>query len=120
MKGLWYETLGSLGLPFDLNQFLMFPGLSKFDRACSFLGRLYFDMPLLSGLFVGKCRLGRLVSWVEKARLDHIRRLLEITEREHNYELLLFAKNLQELGANPFPYIVSILPRPFVKEACQG
>ena len=27
VKGPWYETLGSLGLPFDVNQSLVFPGL---------------------------------------------------------------------------------------------
>ena len=34
----------------------------------------------------------------------NISRWLEITERERN-ELLLFVKNSQELGSNPFPYI---------------
>ena len=28
VRGLWYETSGSLGLPFDLNQSLMFLGWS--------------------------------------------------------------------------------------------
>ena len=27
VKGPWYETLGSLGLPFDMNQSLVFLGL---------------------------------------------------------------------------------------------
>ena len=27
VESLWYETLGFPGLPFDLNQSLMFPGL---------------------------------------------------------------------------------------------
>ena len=27
VRGLWYETLGFLGLPFDLNQSFLFPGL---------------------------------------------------------------------------------------------
>ena len=49
---------------------------------------------------------------MEKARLDHICRLLEITRRECHHELLLFVKNLQDLGANPFPYTVPVLPRP--------
>ena len=51
-------------------------------------------MSLISELFVGRHRRGRLVSWVEKARLDHIRRLLEIIEGERNHELLLSIKNL--------------------------
>ena len=50
LKGLWYETLGSLGLPFDLNQFLTFPGLSQLDGAHSFLDRPYSDMPFFFGL----------------------------------------------------------------------
>ena len=29
VKGPWYETLGFPGLPFDLNQLLVFPGLSQ-------------------------------------------------------------------------------------------
>ena len=28
VRGPWYETLGSLGLPFDVNQSLVFLGLS--------------------------------------------------------------------------------------------
>ena len=70
----------------------------------------------LAYLFVGRCRRGRLVNWVEKARLDCINRLLEITERERNHELFLYAKNLQELGASPFPYILHVLPRQFLVE----
>ena len=46
---------------------------------------------------------------MEKARLDCIRRLLEIAERECHHELLLSVKNLQDLGSNPFPYIVPVL-----------
>ena len=45
VKGLWYETLGSLGPPFDLNQSLTFSGLSHLDGACSFLSHLCFDIP---------------------------------------------------------------------------
>ena len=33
IKGPWYETSGSPGLPFDLNQSLSFPGLSQLDGA---------------------------------------------------------------------------------------
>ena len=61
-----------------------------------------------------------MVNWVEKARLDRIRRLLEIIERESHHELLLSAKNLQDLGANPFPYIVLVLPRPLPSEVVKG
>ena len=48
---------------------------------------------------------------MEKASLECIRRLLEITEGERNHDLLLYVKNLRELGASPFPYVVPIIPR---------
>ena len=70
-----------------------------------------FDMPFFSEIFVDRNRRGRLVSWVEKASLDHISWLLEITEGERNHELLLSMNNLLELGINPFPYIVPVIPR---------
>ena len=48
VEGLWYETLGSSGLPFDLNQSLTFLGLFQLAGGCTSLDRLYFDMPILS------------------------------------------------------------------------
>ena len=57
---------------------------------------------------------------MKKARLDCIRRLLEITARERHQELLLFVKNLRDLGASPFPHIVPILPRPLLSEVVKG
>ena len=57
---------------------------------------------------------------MEKARLDCIKRLLEITERERNHELLLSAKNLQELGTNPFIYTTPVIPRPFPEKLIKG
>ena len=42
VKGLWYETSGSSGLPFDLNQSLSFPGLFQLGGTCTLLGRLCF------------------------------------------------------------------------------
>ena len=42
VKGPWYETLGSLGLPFDLSQSLSFSGLFKFGGTYIPLGRLCF------------------------------------------------------------------------------
>ena len=116
----WYETPSSPGLPFDLNQFLSFPGLFQLDGACTLLGRLHFDTPINSELFIGKHRRGLLVSWVEKASLDHIRQLLEITEGERNHELLLSMKNLQKLGTNHFSYIVHVIPRSLPEELIKG
>ena len=61
VEGLRYETPSSPRsprLPFDLNQSLMFPVLFQLDEACTSLGHLYFDMPLLSELFIGRHRRG--------------------------------------------------------------
>ena len=52
--------------------------------------------------------------------MDRIRRLLEIIEMERHYKLLLSVKNLQDLGDNPFPYIVPVLPRPLPNEVVKG
>ena len=107
VKGPWYEMPGFLGLPFDLNQSLTFPGLSHLDGACS-----YLDFPLFHAPF----RRGRLVSWVEKANLECIRRMLEITETERKHKLLLSVKNLLKLGVGTFHYIVPVIPRPLSAE----
>ena len=42
--------------------------------------------------------------------------MLEITEAERNHELLLTARNLRELGASPFPYIIFVIPRSLPEE----
>ena len=70
--------------------------------------------------FAGERRRGRLVSWVEKASLECIRQFLKIIKEERNHDLLLSVKNLQELGANPFPYIVPIIPRLLPVELVKG
>ena len=123
VKGSWYETPGSPELLFDFNQSLSFPDLFHLGGACTPLGKLCFnmslfseifvrfEMPLFSEIFVGRRKRSRLVSWVEKVSLERIRRLLEITKGQRNNELLLYVKNLKELSANPFPYIVRVIPR---------
>ena len=57
---------------------------------------------------------------IEKAGLENIRRLFEITEEEHNHELLLMVKNLRELGGSPFSYIIPIVPRSLPVEVFEG
>ena len=68
----------------------------------------------------GKNRRGRFVNWVEKASLDKIRRLLEISEQEYHYEVLLTLKNLADVRRNPIPYSLSIIPRPLPSEIVDG
>ena len=55
-----------------------------------------------------------------KTSLKSIRWLLEITEAQYNHKLLLSVKNLRELGASPFFYIVPIISRPLLGELIKG
>ena len=57
---------------------------------------------------------------MEKVNLERIRRLLEITETERNHELFFSRKNLRELGASPFCYIVTVIPRSLPEELVRG
>ena len=57
---------------------------------------------------------------MEKARLDRINWLLEITERECNHELPLSVKNMWELGACSFPFIMHVLPCLLPAELIKG
>ena len=41
-------------------------------------------------------------------------------EVEHNRELLLATKNLRDLGDNPFPYIIPIVPRLLPVDVIKG
>ena len=68
----------------------------------------------------GKSRRGRLVNWVEKASLEKIRRLLEISEQERHYEVLLTLKNLTDVRRNPAPYSLLIISRPLPLEIVDG
>ena len=52
--------------------------------------------------------------------MERIKRLLEITKVECNHELLLSVKNLLELGASPFRYIVPVIPRLLLEELVRG
>ena len=58
VRGLWYETSGSRGLPFNLNQSLSFPGLYQLGRARTLRVHMCFDLPLFSELSVGTGEVG--------------------------------------------------------------
>ena len=47
---------------------------------------------------------------MEKVGFGKIKKLLEIFERERHHEILLTVKNLRELGYNPSPYNLPIIP----------
>ena len=118
VKGLWNETPGSPGLPFDVNWSQPFLGVCVG-------GRLSLNIYVYTCDFVrnwlwiigaGKNRRHRLVHWVEKASLEKIRRLLEIYEQERHYKVLLTLKNLADVRRSLAPYSLSIIPCPLPSE----
>ena len=60
------------------------------------------------------------MQWVEKASLEKIRRLLEVSEQERNCEVLLTLKNLADVRQSPAPYNLPIIPRSLPSEIVEG
>ena len=56
------------------------------------------------------------MQWVEKASLEKIRRLLEVSKQKRHYEVLLTLKNLADVRWSPAPYRLSIIPRSLPSE----
>ena len=52
--------------------------------------------------------------------LEKICRLLEISEQERHYEVLLTLKNLADVRWSPAPYSLPIIPRPLHSEIVDG
>ena len=61
-----------------------------------------------------------MVQWVEKASFEKIRRLLEVSEHERHYEVLLTLKNLADVRRSPAPYSLPIIPRSLTLEIVDG
>ena len=57
---------------------------------------------------------------MEKASLEKIRRLLEVSEQERHYEVLLTLKNLADVRKSPTPYCLLIIPRSLPLEIVEG
>ena len=57
---------------------------------------------------------------MEKVSLEKIHRLLEISEQEHHYEVLLTLKNLVDVRHNSVPYSLPIIPLPLSSEIMDG
>ena len=48
---------------------------------------------------------------MEKASLEKIHRLLQVSEQERHYEALLTLKNLADVRQSPAPYNLPVIPR---------
>ena len=51
------------------------------------------------------------MKWVEKSSFEKIRRLLEISEQEHHFQVLLSRKNISAMRNHPAPYTLPVIPR---------
>ena len=57
---------------------------------------------------------------MEKASFEKIRRLLEVSKREHHYKVLLTSKNLADVRRNPACYNLPVILRPLPSKVVDG
>ena len=60
------------------------------------------------------------MKWVEKSSIEKIRRLLEISEQERHYQVLLTRENIVVMRHNPDPYTFPVIPRPLPSNVVEG
>ena len=60
------------------------------------------------------------MKWVEKSSIEKIRHLLEISERERHYQVLLTRENISSVRNNPAPYTLPVIPRPLPSNVMEG
>ena len=60
------------------------------------------------------------MDWVEKSSLEKIFRLLEISEQERHYKVLLTPDNISAVRCNPTPYTLPVIPRPLPSDIVEG
>ena len=61
-----------------------------------------------------------MVKWVEKSSIEKIHRLLEISEGERHYQVLLTRANISAVRHNPAPYTLLVIPRPLPSNVVEG
>ena len=71
-------------------------------------------------IHVGKAWRGRLVNWVEKSSFEKIRRLLEVSEREHHCKVLLMPENISAVRHNLAPNNLPVIPLPLQPDVVEG
>ena len=60
------------------------------------------------------------MKWVERSSIEKIRRLLEISERERHYQVMLTRENISDMRHNPAPYTLPIIPQPLPSNVMEG
>ena len=61
-----------------------------------------------------------MLNCIEKPSIKKIRRLLEISEWEHHYRVLLTPENINVLRRNPAPYTLPVIPQPLPSHVMEG
>ena len=60
------------------------------------------------------------MKWVENLSIEKIRRILEISERECHYQVLLTRDNISAVRNNPAPYTLPVIPRSLPSNVVEG
>ena len=60
------------------------------------------------------------MKWVEKSSIEKIRRILEISERERHYQVLLTRENISVMRRDPTPYTLPVIPRLLPSNVVEG
>ena len=60
------------------------------------------------------------MNWVEKLSIEKIRRLLEISEREHHFQVLFTPENISAVRSNSAPYTLPVIPWPLPSDVVEG
>ena len=60
------------------------------------------------------------MKWVEKSSIEKIRRILEISELERHYQVLLTRENISAVRRNPAPYTLPVIPRLLPPNVVEG
>ena len=60
------------------------------------------------------------MKWVEKSSIEKIRRLLEISELERHYQVLLTRENISAVRHNTDPYTLLVISRPLPSNVMEG
>ena len=60
------------------------------------------------------------MKWVEKSSIEKIRRLLEISQRERHYHVLLTRENISVMRHNLASYTFPVIPRSLPSSIVKG
>ena len=60
------------------------------------------------------------MNWVEKSSFEKIHWLMEISEQERHYKVILTPENISAVRRNPAPCTLPVIPRPLPLDVVEG